>query len=308
MKKYIIVSMMLMSGCAVKPEVSYQIIQGDKPAGEKLLDKKISDSFYLASSSVVFEPEYEKKSNGENGALKYKVTVLNHDYKKFKVGISPKESLFTKTNISMSKLENTDRVKEIGVDTEDNREKAVKEFGALAIAVTKFIPMTLFSTNKNKTVQTKIVETKIVETKTVDIDEKILNENKKSIDLSDGYSAEIALGSVPVDAISADWVVPSLPENLDKIKHHFIYASCRDAVIEVKKTGIVEETIYARVSDPRYVQAVALPVKGKVTTHSQCGVSVVTEKNSQSTDTAVLTALLNEIKGVKDAVNKMDKQ
>ncbi|WP_038911299.1 hypothetical protein [Dickeya dadantii] len=299
MKKYIIVSMMLMSGCAVKPEVSYQIIQGDKPAGEKLLDKKISDSFYLASSSVIFEPEYEKKSNGENGALKYKVTVLNHDYKKFKVGISPKESLFTKTNISMSKIENTDRVKEIGVDTEDNREKAVKEFGALAIAVTKLIPMTLFSTNKNKTVQTKIVETK-----TVDIDEKILNENNKSIDLSDGYSAEIALGSVPVDAISADWVVPSLPENLDKIKHHFIYAACRDGVIKVKKAGAVEETVYVRVNDPRYLQAVALPVKGKVTTHSQCGVSVVTEKNSQSTDTAVLTALLNEMKDVKDAVAK----
>ncbi|MBO8136512.1 hypothetical protein [Dickeya fangzhongdai] len=299
MKKYIIVSMMVLSGCAVKPEVSYQIIQGDKPAGEKLLDKKISDSFYLASSSVIFEPEYEKKSNGENGALKYKVTVLNHDYKKFKVGISPKESLFTKTNISMSKIENTDRVKDIGVDTEDNREKAVKEFGALAIAVTKFIPIPLSSTNNNKTVQTKIVETK-----TVDIDDKILNENGKSIDLSDGYSAEIALGSVPVDAISADWVVPSLPENLDKIKHHFIYASCRDGVIKVKKAGAVEETVYVRVNDPRYLQAVALPVKGKVTTHSQCGVSVVTEKNSQSTDTAVLTALLNEMKEVKDAVAK----
>ncbi|WP_159077943.1 hypothetical protein [Dickeya sp. Secpp 1600] len=299
MKKYIIVSMMVLSGCAVKPEVSYQIIQGDKPAGEKLLDKKISDSFYLASSSVIFEPEYEKKSNGENGALKYKVTVLNHDYKKFKVGISPKESLFTKTNISMSKIENTDRVKDIGVDTEDNREKAVKEFGALAIAVTKFIPIPLSSTNNNKTVQTKIVETK-----TVDIDDKILNENGTSIDLSDGYSAEIALGSVPVDAISADWVVPSLPENLDKIKHHFIYASCRDAVIKVKKAGAVEETVYVRVNDPRYLQAVALPVKGKVTTHSQCGVSVVTEKNSQSTDTAVLTALLNEMKNVKDAVAK----
>ncbi|WP_448622275.1 hypothetical protein [Dickeya fangzhongdai] len=299
MKKYIIVSMMVLSGCAVKPEVSYQIIQGDKPAGEKLLDKKISDSFYLASSSVIFEPEYEKKSNGENGALKYKVTVLNHDYKKFKVGISPKESLFTKTNISMSKIENTDRVKDIGVDTEDNREKAVKEFGALAIAVTKIIPTPLSSTNNNKTVQTKIVETK-----TVDIDDKILNENGTSIDLSDGYSAEIALGSVPVDAISADWVVPSLPENLDKIKHHFIYASCRDAVIKVKKAGAVEETVYVRVNDPRYLQAVALPVKGKVTTHSQCGVSVVTEKNSQSTDTAVLTALLNEMKNVKDAVAK----
>ncbi|RNM05010.1 hypothetical protein [Dickeya undicola] len=304
MKKYIVISMMLMSGCAVKPEVSYQIIQGDKPAGEKLLDKKISDSFYLASSSVVFEPEYEKKTNGENGALKYRVTVLNHDYKKFKLGISPKESLFTKTNINMSKIENTDRVKDIGVDTEDNREKAAKEFGALAIAVTKIIPMTLFSTNKNKTVQTKIVETKIVETKAVDIDDKILNENVKSIDLSDGYSAEITLASVPVDAIPADWITSSLPENLDKIKHHFIYASCRDGVIKVKKAGAVEETLYVRVNDPRYLQAVALPVKGKVTTHSQCGVSVVTEKNSQSTDTAVLTALLNEMKNVKDAVAK----
>ncbi|WKV50796.1 hypothetical protein [Dickeya fangzhongdai] len=304
MKKYIIVSMMVMSGCAVKPEVSYQIIQGDKPVGEKLLDKKISDSFYLASSSVIFEPAYEKKSNGENGALKYKVTVLNHDYKKFKLGISPKEGLFTKTNISMSKIENTDRVKDIGVDTEDNREKMVKEFGALAISVTKLIPMTLFSKNKNKTVQTKIVETKIVETKTVDIDDKILNDNGKSFDLSDGYSAEIALGSVPADAISADWVTSSLPENLDKIKHHFIYASCRDGVIKVKKAGAVEEIIYVRVNDPRYLQAVALPVKGKVTTHSQCGVSVVTEKNSQSTDTAVLTALLNEMKEVKDAVAK----
>lgn len=103
--------MMLMSGCAVKPEVSYQIIQGDKPAGENCWIKNIRQ---LLSGIILgdFEPEYEK-SNGENGALKYKVTVLNHDYKKFKVGISPKESLFTKTNISMSKLENTDRVKEI---------------------------------------------------------------------------------------------------------------------------------------------------------------------------------------------------
>ncbi|QWT41002.1 hypothetical protein [Dickeya dadantii] len=302
MKKYIIVSMMLMSGCAVKPEVSYQIIQGDKPAGEKLLDKKISDSFYLASSSVVFEPEYEKKSNGENGALKYKVTVLNHDYKKFKVGISPKESLFTKTNISMSKIENTDRVNEIGVDTEDNREKAVKEFGALAVAGITLVPLGKSRNTPWKT--SPVTKSDTVQTKVVNIDDTILNRNNESLHLFRDYDAKITLGDVPVDAIPADWITQSSAENLNKIKHHFIYASCRDAVIEVKREGIVEETIYARVSDPRYVQAVALPVKGKVTTHSQCGVSVVTEKNSQSTDTAVLTALLNEMKGVKDAVAK----
>ncbi|WES88425.1 hypothetical protein OHJ28_12750 [Dickeya fangzhongdai] len=294
MKKYIIVSMMVLSGCAVKPEVSYQIIQGDKPAGEKLLDKKISDSFYLASSSVIFEPEYKKTSNDKEELIKYKVTVLNNDYKKFKIGIVPKESLFTKTNINITKFDNTDRVKEIGVDTEDNREKIVKEFGALAVAGITAIAWSDSPTTKSDTVQTKFVN----------VDDNILNSNNGKINLFRDYDAEITLESVPVDAIPADWVTHSSAENLDKIKHHFIYASCRDAVIKVKKAGAVEETVYVRVNDPRYLQAVALPVKGKVTTHSQCGVSVVTEKNSQSTDTAVLTALLNEMKNVKDAVAK----
>ncbi|WOA51395.1 hypothetical protein [Dickeya solani] len=300
MKKYIIVSMMLMSGCAVKPEVSYQIIQGDKPAGEKLLDKKISDSFYLASSSVVFEPEYAKASGDKKELIKYKVTVLNSDYKKFKIGIAPKESLFTKTSINITKVDNTDRVKDIGVDTEDNREKIVKEFGALAVAGIAFAEegyhRKIFSMTKS--------ESDTIQTKVVNIDDTILNRNNESLHLFRDYDAKITLGDVPVDAIPAAWITQSSAENLNKIKHHFIYASCRDAVIEVKKAGIVEETIYARVSDPRYVQAVALPVKGKVTTHSQCGVSVVTEKNSQSTDVAVLTALLNEIKDLKDAVKK----
>ncbi|MEI7361157.1 hypothetical protein [Dickeya dadantii] len=294
MKKYIIVSMMLMSGCAVKPEVSYQIIQGDKPAGEKLLDKKISDSFYLASSSVIFEPEYDKESGDKKELIKYNVTVLNNDYKKFKIGIVPKESLFTKTSINITKVDNTDRVKEIGVDTEDNREKIVKEFGALAVAGITAIAWSSTPTTKSDTAQTKVVN----------IDDTILNRNNESLNLFRDYDAEITLGSVPVDAIPADWITQSSAENLDKIKNHFIYASCRDAVIKIRKDKIVQETIYARVSDPRYVQAVALPVKGKVTTHSQCGVSVVTEKNSQSTDTAVLTALLNEIKDLKDAVKK----
>ncbi|MCA6999118.1 hypothetical protein [Dickeya solani] len=300
MKKYIIISMMLMSGCAVKPEVSYQIIQGDKPAGEKLLDKKISDSFYLASSSVVFEPEYAKASGDKKELIKYKVTVLNSDYKKFKIGIAPKESLFTKTSINITKVDNTDRVKDIGVDTEDNREKIVKEFGALAVAGIAFAEegyhRKIFSMTKS--------ESDTIQTKVVNIDDTILNRNNESLHLFRDYDAKITLGDVPVDAIPAAWITQSSAENLNKIKHHFIYASCRDAVIEVKKAGIVEETIYARVSDPRYVQAVALPVKGKVTTHSQCGVSVVTEKNSQSTDVAVLTALLNEIKDLKDAVKK----
>ncbi|MCL6406610.1 hypothetical protein EXT70_13155 [Dickeya dadantii] len=294
MKKYIIVSMILMSGCAVKPEVSYQIIQGDKPAGEKLLDKKISDSFYLASSSVIFEPEYDKASGDKKEFIKYKITVLNNDYKKFKIGVVPKESLFTKTNLNISKVENTDRVKEIGVDTEDNREKIVKDFGALAVAGITAIAWNSTPATKSDTVQTEVVN----------IDDAILNRNHESLPLFRDYNAEITLGSVPVDAIPAAWITQSSAENLDKIKHHFIYASCRDAVIKIRKDKIVQETIYARVSDPRYVQAVALPVKGKVTTHSQCGVSVVTEKNSQSTDVAVLTALLNEIKDLKDAVNK----
>ncbi|WP_123961362.1 hypothetical protein [Dickeya fangzhongdai] len=298
MKKYIIVSMIVLSGCAVKPEVSYQIIQGDKPVGEKLLDKKISDSFYLASSSVVFEPEYDKAPDGKKEFIKYKATVLNSDYKKFKIGVAPKESLFTKTSINITKVDNTDRVKEIGVDTEDNREKIIKEFGALAVAGTTLVAR---STSR-KTLP--VAKTDTAQTEVVNIDDAILNRNHESLPLFRDYNAEITLGSVPVDAIPAAWITQSSAENLDKIKHHFIYASCRDAVIKIRKDKIVQETIYARVSDPRYVQAVALPVKGKVTTHSQCGVSVVTEKNSQSTDTAVLTALLNEIKDLKDAVKK----
>lgn len=299
MNKYVLTSIaLLISGCTVKPEVTYKKID----SANAPINTSLTDSFYLASSIIEIQPTTEKikLNNGkETSVSKYKINVTQTDHSDFKVGIISNDGFFTKTRVSISKIENTDRVKEIGVETTDNRVQAIKDISSVVVALVPFVA--LMSNDKKSSTYTNTISI-------AEMIERFKNTKKpiSSISLDAMTSATIKLGKQPLDSIPIDeFSKPDIRENL---KNSFIYSSCTNLDIEVETKQIDGESIKqkfaTRVSDPRYIQYVAFPYKGKIITHEQCGVSVTTEASTPSSDAAVIATLLTEVKNIKTEVDK----
>lgn len=89
-----------------------------------------------------------------------------------------------------------------------------------------------------------------------------------------------------------------------------MYAACRPATVTIKesKDGKELHTETLKIADPHFYQIVGLPPKGKVSTHSQCGVSVKSEKDTGiSTNLAIFEKVLGEIKLTKEEIDKIKK-
>jgi hypothetical protein len=317
MNKYgLAVIALILSGCAVKPEVTYKIIDAQTPSP----DTTLTDSFFLTSSVIELNPTTEKiiRPNGKKTtAEKYTINVTQGDYPDLKIGIISDDGFWEKTKVSISKIENSDRVKEIGVDTTDNRVQAIKDISAIAIAI---IPFTAALSDDLKTapVTNKFIISDIIRSSSSDIifdidnnapsnlKEKNDNLLTAKIKIDDKTSARIFLSSQPLNSIKMDDFKKQ--EIREKLKNAFIYSACTDAKIEVSTNlndgTVATQTFQTRISDPRYIQYVALPYKGKITTHSQCGVSVETDTSSSSSDAAIATTILTELNNIKTEIDK----
>src|SRR5690606_17965840 len=110
----------------------------------------------------------------------------------------------------------------------------------------------------------------------------------------------VTVGPLPPDAVAVEEVI-------GKKTNSFIYAACRKATVQFKtKDGKVHST-EVRISDPRHVQRVAFPIKGKIVVHSQCGVSVTSEKDTGVASNADLfKAIAEQAKALKEAFKKDD--
>ena len=196
--------------------------------------------------------------------------------------------------MSISKIDNTDRVKEIGLETTDNRVQTIKDISSVVVALVPFIGL-MSNDNKSSTYTNKISVAEMIE------HFKNTTESSSIIVLDKITKATIKLGKQPLDSIPIDEF--SKPDVRD--------SSCTNIDIEVetkRKDGEpIKQEFTTRVSDPRYIQYVAFPYKGKIITHDQCGVSVTTETSNPSSDAAVIAALLTEVKNIKTEIDKNKK-
>jgi hypothetical protein len=287
-----------LSGCAVRPSVTYTKITPHTDVST------LTDSYFLQSSMVTIKAADTAKSAADPAQADVQVTSTPIEYPDLKIGITSNRSWFgaVTTVVNFTKIDNTALVKEVGSEISDKRVDTIKTIGSIITtglgivgfeAVTELGPSKLPWTTKT---YKEIAENQAVA------------DAGKPMQLHDGVT--MTLGALPPDAKPID----TLPTK----SNAFLYAACRDATIEFTfvtddpkdKNKKVESKHFTtlKIADPRYYQLVAFPLKGKITTHPECGVSVTTDKDtSVSTGTDIANALAAQGKAIKDAIDSSKK-
>ena len=281
------------SGCAVRPSVSYHQIAQGKPS-----PRGLTDTYFLQTSTITISKTGSQKDSGGHDLDVLSVVSAPAEYPTFKIGISSESSWLgmVDTTINIAKIENTALVKSIGTQVADNRVSTIKTLGG---AIATAIPIVA-----GFTIEGELEEGKLPwSTKTyTQIEANAVGADSDSpILMSNGVT--MTLGPLPPDAHP----VSELPQGT---VHDFIFAACRDATIKftyVQASGKdkiktpISKTV--KIADPRYYETVALPTKGSIATHSECGVSVTTDPASGvSSGADLVDALVAEGKAIGDAL------
>lgn len=263
----------LFSGCAVNPTINLKKLDAETVIKNGVPD--IYDSFYLQKSIIKISQEVTDNKS------KIEVTSLPAEYTEIKFSISPVNNFGVKTNLNITKRKNTALIESIGTEVTDTRLDAITKitsivklagFWSLREKINSNKCGETFSSSLNIDTSTQLASNKLVEK------HKIENNCIKDV--------KIIFGPLPIDAIKTS------EYQFDKNTHAIIYAACRDATV-----NYAEQEFKVKVSDPNYLQQVTLPVKGTVSFHDQCGVSVHSDTNTGiSSDLAIIEALAKSIK------------
>lgn len=283
-------------GCATRPSVTYtKIIGGGETSG-------LTDSYFLQTSTITISRLEPAKSSADASAADIQIVSTPTEYPKFKVGITSNTAWLgmVSTVINISKVDNTALVKDIGSEISDKRVDTIKAIGSI---ITTALPLVGFA-NASSLDPSKLPWT--TKTYTQIEGNTAVADGGQPMQLLDGVT--MTLGPLPPDAISID-KFPS------KATDSFLYAACRDATVEFTyeteldgKKVSQKHTKTVKIADPRFFEMVAFPVKGKITTHSECGVSVTTDKDSGvSSGTDIANALVAQGKAIKDAIDSSKK-
>lgn len=282
---YVLV-VLAVAACTAVPTVEYNKIT--KP--EDLKGDEI-DSFYLQRSIIKIDRAGTKKT--AEGTEVDDVTAISipAEFTDFKIGIRRADSVGVKTNLNVTKRPNTDLVSEAGVEVVDTRVDTITKIGSI---VTKVVPV-VFDAQKGLEpgALPKLIQTQVLL-------KDVGRAAKPGVDASDGVT--IDFGPVPPDAE----VIDKLPSNL--VATGMIYSACRQATVSFKYKGNNYKQAI-KVADPNFYERVAFPVKGKVSFHSECGVSVTSEKDTGvSSNAAIIDALATQGKAIKDAIDSAKKE
>lgn len=282
---------MILTGCTVLPTVQYRIIESAKDMDG------MTDSFYRQRSeielSLISSAEGKDVSGNKVVTTEMSITSKPREYRASKLGIHAIENWRTSTVVSVTKAPNTDRVSSIGIEVTDKTVKAIGEYGGAIVKIVSAVgaaagPDTPCLTHQGGP-------------KTITLPDTLTDSMSFDGAEADGRPVPdcitVKLSPLPADALQAS----AIPVNTDT--HNYYYSACRDAEITVRQ-GVgrtFKKTV--RVSDPQWVQLLQFPPKGTITHHSECGISVQTDKaTSDSGTAAIIDALATQGKAIKDAL------
>jgi hypothetical protein len=295
----LISAVLAVSACAVRPEVSYFILKDDAPNESS----DVNDAYYLQTSTIRIDKTGTEKDAQGNEVDVLTVTSQPTEYQKFKVGIEDRSSWLgtVRTNVNIVKQENTALVKEIGIEVSDKRVDTIKTIGSI---VSTIIPVVGFST------QGAVDETKLpwtAKTYTIIEGDTKSADSEKPVTVADGVT--VTFGPLPPGVIP----VSQLPTGTKTDK--YISAACRDATIDftyaqnvkgARKDVHVKKIL--KIADPRFYEETSFPAKGKISSHSECGISVTTEADTGvSSGADMVSALATQGKAIKDAIEASKK-
>jgi hypothetical protein len=280
------VGLVLLSGCSVVPTVEYSKIT----APSDLTGDEI-DSFYLSKSIIKIDKVGTEKDSQDKEIDKLVISSTPVESTEFKISIRKADSIGVETNINIKKLENTALIQEVGTEVTDNRVEMIERIGTI---ITGAAALAFSNTELEQKALPKRINVSVL------LNNLNVGRSKKNgIDAAEGVT--IDFGAIPQDAVSIDEF--SEPMKMSGL----IYSACRDAKVKfIYKNNKFEKNV--KVSDPRFFQTIAFPVKGKITFHSECGVSVLSEKETGvKTNTEIINALIVQGKAIKDAIDAAKK-
>ncbi|MCZ4324497.1 hypothetical protein [Pseudomonas anguilliseptica] len=279
---------LLISGCTLAPTIKYTKINSPKDIhGEEI------DTFVLRESTITIDKSGTKKDASENTIDNLVITSSPAESTNAKFSMTHADPFYAKSNINMTKIQNTEIPNEISYEVKDGRIEALKVAGAIATLVAKTAYNS--STGVTSTQLPKTINT------SVHLENQKIGVEAGTIVLADGI--EIEVGPLPTDAQPI--------KNLDTPLTYsgIFYAACRKATIRFKYNTNTKYEKSFKISDPRYYQLVAFPAKGKISFHSECGVSVLSEKDTgQSSTLSIIEASIAQINAVKEAIDAAKKE
>ena len=263
-------------------------------------------------------------------------TARNQTYEDFRVALSRSDSWGVKTSVSLTKVANSDMLDEVGVSTKDDRITVIEDVGKVVGAILPFVGLAAGDACPAvaKGANAPIFSSPLT------IDSLAVLQRCNVASDTTGEVTDISswrhlgsfdawFGPLPPDALSvhtADPTVPFAPLTGARFEHGIIYAACREMRVRV---GVnpgsgsqgksaqpnpapstaddhpVESIRSVYVADPRYFRYIALPYKGSIKIHPQCGTSTTTDSTAApSSDLAVASAIIAQAKVIKDAIDK----
>ncbi len=290
----LVFSSFIVVGCATRPSVTYTKITSTTDVS------KLTDSFYLQTSTITISVSGDAKPTTKDAQVELAVTSTPTEYPDYKVGITANSTYWgsVNTTVNITKVDNTALVKEIGSQVTDHRQDLIKTAGSI---VTTGLGLVGFAGDEGLDASSLPWSTKTyTQIASAPDATKIVME----------HGVTMELGPLPPDALP----IAKMPTGKTDL---FVYSACRDATISFTyeskdekgtKTSSTHST-KVKIADPRYIQLVALPINGKITTHSQCGVSVSTDSDPGASSGAdVANVILAQGKAIKDAIDSAKKK
>jgi hypothetical protein len=263
-----------LGGCAL-PTATYTKLTGP-------MTETPADTFELATTQL----QVKKTGVTENDDPIYEVSVIRAGDSKAVFGITPNRKWYgVNTTLSITKVANTPLVDSISSEVEDKRVEFIKSAAKLV--------GTVIGVGNAAPAAGQLDKPQIYDLQPL----LAATNNRKAVTIDIASGLKIEVDEVPPEAVETS----TLP--IDELSRVFIYSACRPAKLKVTSNN-QDSFIKLAVADSRYVQFVAFPAKGKIQSHSQCGISVLPEKASVTSDIDLAQTALDEVLKLREQLNK----
>jgi hypothetical protein len=285
--------------CCAVPSVKYTVFRAESPRTDI---SEYADTYMLGKTQLTLEFKPSKSPDGED-MRDLDVSLRRIEDPSYSFGMSPWNRWYgVTTRVSLVKIDNTQIVQSVTVAVEDKRkefiESSFKLLGTIAqLTVAAAAPG-----------ETPVKSPPIVVDTSSELKRSKCGRAACSpipvVPSNWGANATLEVGAVPPDAIDVNTVVTA--SFLDRANKVFFSSACRQATLTVRDIKSSDATLVKHFSlaDPRFVQIIALPTKGQITAHTECGYSVLPENVVLESNTDVAETFFSNFFKYREAFLK----
>jgi hypothetical protein len=289
--------LLLLAGCscAVNPSVRYQ--RADSPQNVQAISADLIDSYVLQKNELRIE---FKKSADKDKPAGYDLSVTDNRLEDpdYRLMVLRNDRLWARTTFNIAKVENTDLIDSAGVEVADRRVELIQNVGTILKTVLPFAA----AVSDEKPVPG--CETSPAAPCILVPSDTLLAMKKDAGSVGQKVGLKLFWGAIPNTAMATD----DLFASLNKQKSNGVYYSaCREFRVRLVNGTGSTSTIQewrGKIADPRWVEFVAFPRKGKIRMHAQCGVSTTSEADPTKSPDEVAAAAVAQAVAVKEAIDK----